>query len=257
MKSCIYTGRVSHARLVPIRHLFSYRLYMMYLDLDEIEKVFRNRWFWSSTHRAVARFRRDDHLGDPGVPLDTAVRSLVHEHTGIELKGPIRLLTHLRYFGHCFNPVSFYFCFDREDRYAEVIVAEVNNTPWGQRHCYVLESGVTAPDRSFESRFTKSFHVSPFMPMEMDYKWKFSHPDEQLKIEMRSFQNDQHVFGARLEMERRQITTASLAGVLLRFPFMTLKVIAAIYLQALRLWMKKTPFYTHPMHDHDPRSAQP
>ena len=137
-KSAIYAGRVRHRRMRPVPHAFHNRLFMMYLDLDELDVVFDGRWFWSTRRAAPARFRREHHLGDPERPLADCVRDLVTAESGQRPAGPIRLLTHLQYFGYCFNPVSFYYCFDEEDRRVETIVAEVNNTPWGERHCYVL-----------------------------------------------------------------------------------------------------------------------
>jgi DUF1365 family protein len=130
MHSAIYHGWLRHRRHAPSRHAFRYRLFLMYLDLAELDTVFRGRWLWSARRMALARFDRTDHLGDPDVPLDRAVRDLVESRGGRRPAGPIRLLTHLRYFGHCFNPVSFYYCFDAGDTRVETVVAEVNNTPW-------------------------------------------------------------------------------------------------------------------------------
>ena len=138
MQSCLYNGWVRHRRFAPRAHAFRYRLFMAYLDLTELDHVFRGRWFWSTRRPALAWFRRADYLGNPSVPLDQAVRDAVERDTGMRPRGPIRLLTHLRYFGHGFNPVSFYYCFDPADTRVETIVAEITNTPWAERHAYVL-----------------------------------------------------------------------------------------------------------------------
>jgi uncharacterized protein len=256
LNSCIYIGQVRHRRFEPRSHRFHYRLFMMYLDLSELEKVFKGRWFWSASRRALARFRREDHLGDPMVPLDVAVRDVVQAETGHRPEGPVRLLTHLRYFGYCFNPVSFYYCFDAGDGRVESIVAEVNNTPWGERHVYVLSAdqphdGVTG--RNLELR--KRFHVSPFMPMDIDYDWRFSEPADRLSVHMKNDRDGRHLFDATLRLERRPITTKNLASTLLRFPVMTLSVVAAIYFEALRLWLKRTPLFDHPVQPEAPRTA--
>ena len=142
MNSAIFSGQVRHRRMKPTGHEFVYRLFMMYLDLSELDTVFKHHWFWSTRKAALARFRRENHLGDAAVPLDQAVRDLVQGETGSLPQGPIRLLTNLSYFGYCFNPVSFYYCFDAGDQHVETIVAEVNNTPWGERHCYVLREAM-------------------------------------------------------------------------------------------------------------------
>jgi DUF1365 family protein len=110
MHSALYIGQVKHRRQAPRVHEFRYPLFMAYLDLAELEQVFARRWFWSIDRANLASFRRSDHLGDPALPLADAVRELVAERTGVRPRGPIRLLTHLRYFGYCFNPVSFYYC---------------------------------------------------------------------------------------------------------------------------------------------------
>lgn len=247
MHSCLYHGRVRHRRFSPVAHSFAYNLFLMYLDLDELPTLFNQRWLWSSDRFALAQFRRSDHFGDPQIPLAPAVRDLVEQRTGQRPQGPIRLLTHLRYFGYCFNPVSFYFCYDRGDSRVETIVAEVNNTPWGEQHCYVLDEGHNeARDGKKRYRFGKAFHVSPFMDMAVDYDWRFCEPSAQLVIHLDNLHAGSKFFDATMTLTRREISGPALAWVLTHYPFMTAKVIAAIYFQALRLWLKKTPMYDHP-----------
>lgn len=245
MESCIYEGRVRHTRSRPVLHGFSYRVFMMYLDLDELPTLFEKRWFWSVNRPAIARFRREDHLGPRDRPLADAVRDLVAAETGCRPSGPIRLLTNLAYFGYGFNPVSFYYCFDADGETVEHIVAEVNNTPWGERDTYVLNCADTG---AANWRFSpaKKMHVSPFMPMDVDYDWVLSSPAERLSVYMANSRGGKRIFDASLLLKRRPMTATSLAGVLLRFPFMTVRVITAIYWQALRLWLKRVPVYAHP-----------
>ncbi|WHZ10634.1 MAG: hypothetical protein OJF60_001073 [Burkholderiaceae bacterium] len=251
MHSALYQGWLSHRRHQPRPHAFRYRLFMVYLDLDELDTVFRGRWLWSTSRCALARFDRRDHLGDPGLPLGEAVRRLVADRTGERPVGPIRLLTHLRYFGYVFNPVSFYYCFDAEGREVETIVAEVNNTPWGERHCYVLHR-FERERRRLLARSPKAMHVSPFHPMALEYLWRFGPPDERLAVGMQlrptapGNPTDQAVFDAMLALRRVPIDAFSLAGTLLGFPLMTAQVIAEIHWEALRLWLKRMPVYDHP-----------
>ena len=247
MKSAIYLGQVRHRRMKPVEHQFSYRMFMMYLDLAELPGLFRGRWLWSARKPALARFRRSDHLGDPVRPLDTAVRDLVQERTGLRPRGPVRLLTQMSYFGYVFNPVSFYYCFNEDDTELETIVAEVNNTPWGERHCYVLSQGMNHGTGGHMRFFpAKEMHVSPFMPMEVDYDWRFNVPGPQLSTHMEIAKGGGKIFDATMTLERKEITAGSLATVLLRFPVMTLKIISAIHWQALKLWLKGVPVHDHP-----------
>ena len=251
MQSCLYFGRVSHRRhgggRDPVSNAFEYGMFMLWLDLDELDTVFRGRWFWSTRRRAPAWLKREDHFGDPSKSMAEAVRELVASRTGRTPAGPIRMLAHLRYFGHCFNPVSFFYCYDTTGTRVETIVAEVRNTPWGETHCYVLprdEARMRGSLQEFE--LEKEFHVSPFLPMETHYQWRFSEPDERLSVHLRNEQQGRHAFDATLRLRRREITGPSLAGALLRFPFMTLRVVTLIYWQALKLKLKGATFYTHP-----------
>lgn len=249
MHSAIYRGWVSHHRALPRRHAFRYALFMMWLDLAELDRVFDGRWLWSVRRPALARFRRRDYLAPHDVPLDQAVRDLVLDRLGRRPAGAVRLLTHLSYFGYCFNPVSFYYCYD-ELGALDAIVADITNTPWAERHQYVLDVGRARESAGGSApvwRFPKSFHVSPFLPMDMDYEWRFDEPGEAIHVHMRNMRSGRHVFDATLSLRRTPLTGAGLARVLAAFPFMTLKVIAAIHWQAFRLLLKRTPFYTHPV----------
>ena len=247
MESCIYEGRVRHTRSRPALHRFNYRLFMMYLDLDELPNLFSKRWFWSMSRPALARFQRKNHLGPEDQPLADSVRDLVEKETGMRPRGPIRLLTNLSYFGYCFNPVSFYYCFAPDGETVEYIVPEVNNTPWGERDTYVL-SCRDSKEALSSWRFspTKKMHVSPFMPMEIDYEWVLSAPAGRLSVFMANSKDGERFFNATMTLDRKRISGRSLAGVLLRFPFLTAKIIVAIYWEALRLWTKRCPVYSHP-----------
>jgi len=247
MKSAIYAGQVRHRRMLPVVHEFDYRMFMMYLDLEEIPTVFRKRWFWSVRRPALARFRREDHFGDPAIPLDDAIRELVNDETGTRPSGPIRLLTQLSYFGYVFNPVSFYYCFSEDDTQLETIVAEVNNTPWGERHCYVLPQSMNQGTGKHMRYFPeKEMHVSPFMPMDVQYDWRFNQPASNLTVHMENARSGRKVFDATMVLQRKEITSASLARSLWGYPFMTMKIILAIHWQALKLWLKGAPVHDHP-----------
>jgi DUF1365 family protein len=249
MHSAIYEGHVVHRRFAPVSNRFRYRLHMVYLDLAELDEVFRGRWLWSTRGWNLAYLRRRDHLGDPGVSMEQAVRDLVEERLGTRPVGPIRMLTHLRYWGYCFNPVSFFYCFDPSGERVTTIVAEVSNTPWNERHCYVLgpeaDQG-SGPWHVFH--FPKAFHVSPFIDMAVEYTWRFREPGAVLQVHMldRHRETGEPILLAGLQLSRREISTRSLARALVAYPFLTVQVILRIYWQALRLWRKGAPFHTHP-----------
>jgi DUF1365 family protein len=247
MHSALYTGRLRHRRYSPHSHAFSYTVYMVWLDLSELDCVFQGRWLWSARSPALAWFRRADYLGDTAIPLEEAVRRFVKEQSGRRPVGPVRILTQLRNFGHCFNPVTFYYCYDASGEQVEVVVAEITNTPWRERHAYVLPASArNTSGVALHFDFAKQFHVSPFMPMDLHYHWRFTEPGERLAVHMDNLQDGTRVFSATLELRRREITGASLAGVLLRFPASTLRVLVAIHWQALRLWLKRVRYHAHP-----------
>ncbi|MFY9342554.1 MAG: DUF1365 domain-containing protein [Planctomycetota bacterium] len=246
LHSAIYVGAVSHRRFDSRKHSFAIRVYMTWLDLDEVERAFAGRWWWSASRPAPVRFRRADYFGPQDQPLADAVRDAVAAATGQRPDGPVRMLTNLRCFGFVFNPVTFYYCFDRQQRLAAVL-AEITNTPWGERHHYVVGASPGQPATApLHAAFAKAFHVSPFQPMDLGYRWTFAPPGEQLTVHMANLRGDEVVFDATLTAERRAWTTGNLWRALLRHPWMTAKVVAMIYLHALVLWCKRAPFHVHP-----------
>jgi DUF1365 family protein len=248
MESALFSGSLRHRRFLPVFHEFRYPLTLLYLDLSELDVVFRDRWFWSAGDSEgdanLAWFRRSDHFGPRTQPLDETVRDFVESSTGERPTGPIRLLTQPRSFGYVFNPISVFYCFSATTGEVETIVAEVSNTPWNQRHCYVL--GKPGLPWESEHRFRKEFHVSPFMQLDQEYLWRSRTPGEHLSIHMESFEQNERMFDATLTLTRREIDTASLHQALFLEPLQAARVMVAIHWQAVKLWWKGVAYVPHP-----------
>ncbi len=240
--SCIYEGTIRHRRFGPRRE-FSHRLALAYLDLDELAGLLGGRLI--ARRPGLVRFRRRDYLGDPALPLHRAVLDVVEEQTGSRPEGPIRLLTQLRSFGHCFNPVSFYYCFGPGGERVQALVAEVTNTPWGERHAYVIEGGQRGLP-VLTGQFDKALHVSPFMGMDHHYEARAAAPAQTLSVHISSCRAGDTVFDATLALRRRELTRSSMARVTARYPLATVRVLALIYAHALALKLAGLPVYRHP-----------
>lgn len=258
MHSCIYEGTVAHRRRDPVTHQFQNRLFMVYLDLDELPQLVGSGGVISSTKLATRSFLRGDHLFDNSQSLTAEVREMIHQQTGRHSQGPIRLLTQLRYFGYYFSPLNLFFVFDNQGEQIEYVVAEVNNTPWQERHCYVLWEGNrrTGVD-GLRFSHPKEFHVSPFMHMAMQYEWHLAVSDQSLSISLCSTDDERLLFSSGMTLERRELSRPMLRRMTVRYPLMTARISAAIYYQALKLWWKKCPFYTHPKKQPVALSAKP
>lgn len=223
-------------------------VYMMYLDLSELDLVFKGRWFWSTSSPNISWLSRADYFGDRKHSIESEIKRFVCASLGFAPSGTVRMLTHLRTWGYCFNPVTFYYCYDSAGTVLEAIVAEITNTPWKDRHAYALDMR-EKPANACHT-FSKSFHVSPFMSMEQDYKWQLGEPLEKVFVHMKNYTacraDERPIFGATLAMRRTEISAQSLARVLVAYPFITIAVVLGIYWHALRLRLKRTPFHPHP-----------
>ena len=250
--SAVYEGWIRHRRFEPVEHEFSYRFFLIYLDLDELPGVLDRYPLWSARRRAPARFHRADFMGDPERPLDECARDAVEAATGRRPAGPVRLLAGLRYLGHSFNPVSFYYCFDSSGLQVEAVVADVENIPWGERHPYVLARGEReGPVLSDEME--KTLHVSPLMGMDQTYGFRATEPGERLAVHIESRPDARpegerapKSFDATLSLRRRELSRPLLLGMLARYPAMSLQVVAKIYAQSLRLKLKGARYFPHP-----------
>ncbi len=244
--SAVYEGRVSHARVGTVRHAFDYRVAWFALDLAEVDDLARRRGPFGLRWWNPLRFRRADFMGDHALPLDEVVRDRVESELGVRPAGRVVLMTQLRQLGYHFDPVDFYYCYDADRLVA--VVAEITNTPWNERHAYVLDARDASGDAAPQWRFEKRFHVSPFHPMEQTYVWSATPPDDELVIAMRNEPagGGAPCFTARLTLERRPWTAPQLWRVALRYLAQPLRMHLAIYWQAARLWWKRATFHPHP-----------
>jgi DUF1365 family protein len=241
--SAVYEGWVAHRRRSPVEHSFRYRVFMPLFDLEELPELLDPIPLWSARRRAPARFRRDDHLGDPSVPLAEAARDLAAERLGVRPGGPVKLLANPRYWGFGMNPVAFYWLYGSgPGAGVEAMIAEVTNTPWRERRTYVLGVG----EDGLRGSFAKRMHVSPFMPMEQRYEWSATEPGDRLAVTIANVERGETVFEAAIGLERREITVARMRSLLIRYPPMTIATAARIYLNAVKLKAKGAPYFGHP-----------
>lgn len=245
----LYVGTLRHRRFRPRPHAFTYTLFMALVDVDDLDRNMRVSRLTSRNGFNWASFDDRDHLGDPALPLRARLALDAEKH-GLTLPaGPIYLLTHLRYLGHNFNPISFYFCCDERGE-PELAMGEVHSTFGEQCTYWVPAADLGRTPRTFRHRTPKTMHVSPFMSMDVDYEFAVTSPGASLVAHMNTIDRQEAggapYFDATLTLERRPWTAAEIRRVLVRHPVMTAKVIGAIHWEALRLWLKGVPGYPHP-----------
>lgn len=245
-RSCICYGTLRHRRFLPRPHQFTYRVWMMWLDLAELPELFDGVPGFSARRPALARFRREDHLTPGKRSLAEAAREEVARQLGHAPQGRVYLLTQLRTLGSGFNPISLYYLYHRDEEGGGLgaVLGEVTNTPWRERTRYACS--VDAGRHGHRAEFTKALHVSPFLPLDMTYRWRFDTPGESLSLHMETWHNGQRHFDASLYLAMRPATRTALLVALARCPWMNLKTLAAIHFEALRLWAKGVPIHDHP-----------
>jgi DUF1365 family protein len=252
---CAWFGTVVHRRKAPVAHAFRYRIGMVCLDVADLSGARNLAPLFGRERRGIVSWRRRDHFGDPGVSLDSAVRDLVRERSGLRLEGPVRLLTSPRVFGYGFNPISFFFCHDGAGA-LECIVAEVTNTPWGQRHCYVLPvPAARRGSRVLRFGCRKQLHVSPFLGMSQDYRWRIGLDGDRLCVGIAAATGRGRPFAAAMQLSRAPLDRRSALRFLVQPPFGPAGTMAGIHYEALRLWWKGAPYHHPPEHGADSSSV--
>lgn len=244
--SCLYDGHILHSRTGPKRNAFRYRLFMWWLDLDELDSVAACVRFFSHNRPGLVTVRSCDHLGDPKRRIKANVQAFLATR-GIRLgRGRITMLTNARILGYVFNPVSLYYCYDEADQ-LDCVVAEVHNT-FGERHCYVMR-----PDPAGSFVQPKEFYVSPFITVDGIYRMTLPVPSDRLRVQMELHQDGRQLFRAVLTGGRLPLTTGNLLRMLLKHPLLTHRVTMLIHRQALRLFRSRVPLVPRP--DHTPQEA--
>lgn len=268
--SCIYEGLIRHRRTQPVHHEFDFRSFLLMIDLDEADTVFEKFWFWSTKRFSFARFKANEHL-TKHLPNDNSTNSSLKDRVSAVLKendfdqpvGKVKLLTQLSYLGFSMNPISIFYCYEADGDQVIAIIAEVNNTPWGEQHVYFLPNEnrtpiVVDPDSRnsqkpktiFGNHIDKTFHVSPFMSLDMHYRMAFSPPNDRLGVKIENHTDcdtgSKRILDVSMTMKRKPLTSANLNWLLIKYPLVSFKIFAGIYWQALRLYLKKVPFVSHP-----------
>jgi hypothetical protein len=245
LESTIYKGFVRHRRASPVTHQFDNKIFMLLLKVDEIPRVLKSFWQLGSGKLSWARLRRDDYIGPSSEPIEDSVKAKIAEKLGDQLSmpaGDVYMLVHLRYFGFYFSPLNLYYL--KCDGKFKYMLAEVSNTPWHEKHYYLVDLENIQPH-------SKEFHVSPFNPMTQNYHWRIIPPTAEQKkclvqIQAHDQKNNARVFDATLSLNRVPLNQTELTRVLLRTPIQTFSIALGIYWQALKLFFKRAPFYSHP-----------
>jgi DUF1365 family protein len=243
IKSALYVGDVEHRRMKPLKHEFRYSVCYYFLNCEEVGKIFRYPFLMSYNFPGVLSFWDKDYLDSD------KVRALIRLKTGVEHSGPIMLLTNVSYFGLCFNPVSFYYCYEEDGQSLRFIVSEITNTPWGEKHQQVFSFNGPLKEKY---DFPKEFHISPFMPMNIDYNWTFERPENGLRVFMQNRLGGEVIFDSTLKLKKVELSLLNAFFYFLKFPLITIKTLLAIYWEAARLYLKQVPFHSHPKKEQSP-----
>ena len=237
MNSAIYSGWVRHRHYSPKSHEFNYKLFLLSLDLDELESGIALGPWLRVEKPAILSFRHKDYLDGEGKLTKQKVWDRVVTLGGKDFGGKVVLLGQLRCFGLYFSPVNFYYCHDDSGEF-KYLLAEVSNTPWNERHCYLVDARQNVV-------MDKEFHVSPFMNEDMQYHWRFTPLNKTLYLNIDNTQDSEKLFDATFSMQREALTSKGLIKNLLRVPAMTVTTVVGIHWEAIKLFVKGIPYVSY------------
>jgi len=245
VKAGFADGWVVHDRRVPKVHRFKYNMCWCLFDLDHVSAWMTENSWWRHNGFALFSLYDRDYLTKETLPIKQKVINHLRKEQGVEFSGEVFLFTHPRFLGYGFNSVSFYFCYQQQN--LKYILAEINNTPWGEKHVYVFAADDAKKATQVNTfAFDKAFHISPFAPMDINYLWRFEVSPEQIKVKMQLHRKDVNVMNVYLDTKITPFMENSNNRYLLKKPFQPWKMSLGIYWQALKLWIKRVPFYSHP-----------
>ncbi|MEM0912708.1 MAG: DUF1365 domain-containing protein [Pseudomonadota bacterium] len=238
-ESCVYMGDVMHRRNQPKVHEFTYDIYLWFIKLSELETLNSQLSLFKIADSGLHpfRFAQKDYIPSETGDIESRALKKFNELSQCRLAGDVFLLGQVRTFGLYFSPVNFYFLKNAAGHFSHML-AEVSNTPWNQRHYYLV-------DLSEQRNTEKAFHVSPFNPMDMVYKWRINQPDHELSLQLSCYRGEKH-FEAALDMKMQALSNPLLRRLLIKTPSMTIKTVVGIYWQAFKLFLKRIPIYAHP-----------
>jgi hypothetical protein len=237
----ILTGEVGHKRYLPKVHGFDYQVHYFWLDLELLDQIPLQGWLWSQAPFAAYSYRRTDYL--PGAEcLTEAVRQKVRELGCTDAVERVCMMSPMANWGYYFSPLTLYYCFD-EARQLIALLAEVSNTPWNERHYYLVPVG-NAEKSHYQH--DKAFHVSPFNPMDMQYHWTVTANSEKLELGITNVKDGDKVFSAWFKLLLQPFESKALKALLIRRPWQNVQVMSRIYWHALKLLLKAVPVYGHP-----------
>lgn len=242
LNSGIYIGQVRHRRFTPKSHEFNYKLYMLALDLDELDDVAKvSPWLGTSKFSPIKINPADYLKQERGESLKQRVCNKAKELGLAQEVDRVLMVAQVRCFGLYFSPINLFYCY--HDGECVSLLAEVSNTPWNQRHYYLI------PMANGRAQNQKDFHVSPFMQLDMMYHWRLKAPNKRLMLHIENHQQNESaekVFDATLSLQKQPLTASNVLHLLRQFPMMTATVVIGIYWQALKLFIKRVPFVAHP-----------